>query len=52
MLLEEEKCGCEHDHEEDECCCGHHHEHHEDDPRAFNNFRRSILIVSGITNVN
>ena len=22
MLLEEEKCGCEHDHEEDECCCG------------------------------
>lgn len=31
MLLEEEKCGCEHDHEEDECCCGHHHEHHEDE---------------------
>lgn len=30
MLLEE-KCGCEHDHEEDECCCGHHHEHHEDE---------------------
>ena len=31
MLLEEEKCGCEHDHEEDECCCGYHHDHHEDE---------------------